>query len=239
MKNEQDAQDKSELFKIVGAIADGQRIDWNTAESSAPESQRPLVYKLKVISRVAKAHKAGQLADPELGREPMLRLHDVPAESWGHLQIIEKIGEGAFGEVYRAYDPYLDREVALKLFHPDRVLSSGQTVKAIDEGRLLARIRHPNVATAYGAEQYAGRFGMWMELIEGSTLQEIIQRRGSLAPTEAMEIAREVCRALTALHEAGIIHRDIKASNIMRADDGLIVLMDLGVSRDIDCHRPC
>jgi len=222
MKNGPEHPDNPRLLEIIGAIADNQQVDWDTVESSTPEPQRALISKLRVISQVTSTHKEGQF------------YQSGPASAWGHLQIIEKIGEGAFGEVYRANDPYLDREVALKLYYPDRVQPTGETVKAIEEGRLLARIRHPNVVTVYGADQYSGRVGIWMELVEGQTLQEVIQAQGPIQPEEAMMIVREVCRALSALHEVGVIHRDIKASNIMRAEDGRIVLMDLGVSRDID-----
>ena len=121
---------------------------------------------------------------------------------------------------------------------PGGWIPSRQTTKIIEEGRLLARVHHQNVVTIYGAEHHAGQVGLWMEFIEGSTLEEILTDQGPLSPDETMVIGRDVCRALAALHDSGAIHRDIKASNVMRETGGRIVLMDLGVSCEIDGDVP-
>ncbi len=161
---------------------------------------------------------------------------------WGPLEIQEKIGEGSFAEVYRAYDPLLDRDVALKLLKSGAtkepvkpgaaVLAATAYRRNIPEGRMLAQVRHPNIVAVFGADQHEGRIGIWMELLEGETLAETLTIRGRLAVREVLGIGRDLCGALAALHNARIIHRDLKAQNVMRTHDGRIVVMDLGLGRD-------
>src|SRR5207253_6375466 len=105
------------------------------------------------------------------------------------------------------------------------------------EGRLLARLHHPNVVTVYGVAVHDGRVGLWMELIDGATLEQALVKNGPLGAREAALIGIDLCRALAAIHAAGLIHRDVKAQNVMRQDGGRIVLMDLGTGRDIDPGR--
>jgi tetratricopeptide (TPR) repeat protein len=140
--------------------------------------------------------------------------------------VFEKIGRGSFGDVYRAWDPRLDREVALKLIPED--ISAAATSPAIEEGRLLARVRHPNVMTVHGADRCEGRTGIWTEYIRGETLAAEVARRGPLAAGEAARIGLDVCAALGAVHAAGLLHRDVKAQNILRDASGRIVLGDFG-----------
>ena len=120
----------------------------------------------------------------------------------------------------------LAREVAVKLLRraPPAVVESA----VMEEGRLLARVRHPNVVTVYGADTRDGVVGLWMEFISGRTLSEIVRSQGVFGPREATLIAVDVCRALAAVHAAGLVHGDIKAQNVMREAGGRIVLMDFG-----------
>lgn len=140
----------------------------------------------------------------------------------------ERIGGGAYGDVYRAYEARLDREVALKLLRSDPAGedSSGQDV--IEEARLLARVRHPHVVTVYGADRHDDRVGLWMELIHGRPLDRDIVERGPQSAQEAAVVGLAVCEGLAAVHQAGLVHRDVKAGNVMREDAGRIVLMDFG-----------
>jgi hypothetical protein len=105
----------------------------------------------------------------------------------------------------------------------------------VHEGRLLARVRHPNVAAVYGADRIDSRVGVWMELIEGRTLEEELSERGPFPAAEVAAIGIDLCQGLEALHTAGLLHRDIKAQNVMRdRRDGRIVLMDLSAGRELD-----
>ena len=142
---------------------------------------------------------------------------------WGALECRRKIAGGSFGTVYLAWDPALEREVALKVL---QAASRSHTV--IQEGRLLARVRHPNVVTVYGIDEYEGTVGLWMEWVEGQTLTQVLTARGLLGGHEATLIGIDVCRAVAAVHKAGLLHRDIKAQNVMREAGGRIVLMDFG-----------
>jgi Tol biopolymer transport system component/tRNA A-37 threonylcarbamoyl transferase component Bud32 len=153
--------------------------------------------------------------------------------SWGPLHVVEKIGRGRFGDVYRARDPKLDRDVALKLL---RHRESDEAIESavIEEGRFLAKIRHPNVVTVYGAERIDGRVGVWMELVSGRTLEQELNARGRFSPEEVTSIGRDLCGALSAVHRAGLVHRDVKGHNVMRDADGRIVLMDFGTGRELD-----
>jgi eukaryotic-like serine/threonine-protein kinase len=175
-------------------------------------------------ARVTSANGEPTLAtsDP-VGRTPF---------TWGHLQALEQIGRGGFGRVYRAWDPTLAREVALKLVTvPDELRVNA--LEVLREGRLLARIRHPNVVTVYGAQQIDIEIGLWMELVRGRSLAALVQKDGPLSADEATVIGITVCRAVAAVHAAGLLHRDIKAHNVMREAGGRIVLMDFGAGRDL------
>ena len=205
---------------LVDAILEGSPIDWGAAESSSDPARPLLLRQLKVVAAVA-----------ALARSYHAGAAPVP---WGHLQLVERIGRGAFGEVYRAWDTRLDREVALKLLPADRPASDRTACTIMHEGRLLARVRHPNVVTIYGAEQISDRIGLWMEFVRGQTLEQILDERKVFSATEAIDIGLELCRAMSAVHEAGLLHRDIKTHNVMRAEDGRIVLMDFGAGRELD-----
>jgi TolB-like protein/tetratricopeptide (TPR) repeat protein len=143
--------------------------------------------------------------------------------TWGPLEIRRTIGHGRFGTVHVAWDPSLEREVALKILR-----SADQSAAVIREARLLARVRHPNVVTVYGVDQHDEAVGLWMDLIEGLTLRQVLAVRGVLGAQEAALIGIDLCRAVAAVHKAGLLHRDIKVHNVMREAGGRIVLMDFG-----------
>jgi eukaryotic-like serine/threonine-protein kinase len=155
--------------------------------------------------------------------------------AWGRFRLLGRIGKGAFGEVYRAFDTHLNHEVALKLSASDR----WPNAHALRESRNLARVRHPNVVALYDAGTSEGRVGLWMELIRGATLSELLRNFGSFSAGEATIIGEDLCRALAAVHAAGLIHGDIKAQNVMREHGGRVVLMDFGASQGFDetCHE--
>jgi serine/threonine-protein kinase len=159
---------------------------------------------------------------------------DAGLGCWGPLRLLQKIGEGAYGEVFRAWDTRLDREVALKLLRPRHPPAGRPTSSIIHEGRLLARVRHPNVVTIYGAEHIDNRIGLWMELVRGRTLEQLLSEGTRFSAAEAARIGTEICGAVSAVHAAGLLHRDIKAHNLMLADDGRVVLMDFGAGRDVE-----
>lgn len=205
--------------EVAEAIADGRVVDWPAAEASASgEDERDVIRRLRGIQTLA---STGELA--EAGRSP--------GSAWAHLRIIECIGSGAHSDVYRAWDPSLDREVALKIL---RRVGPAPTADStiVEEGRLLARVQHANVVAVFGADGVGDSVGVWMELIEGQTLEALLEEHGPFGAHEVSVIGLELCRALAAVHAAGLLHRDIKAQNVMREHRGRIVLMDFGAGRE-------
>jgi tRNA A-37 threonylcarbamoyl transferase component Bud32 len=160
----------------------------------------------------------------------------APAASWGGFRLLEELGRGAFGRVYRARDPTLDRDVALKI---RKLSTAAEAATALEEGRMLARVRHRNVVTVFGAQQIGDEVGVWMELIRGRSLAEVVRDHGPMGPEEATLIGISLCQALAAVHGAGLLHRDVKANNVMREAGGRIVLMDLGAGRDTAVADAC
>lgn len=151
-----------------------------------------------------------------------------PIQSWGTLKIIERISRGGFGDVYRAYDPDLQREVALKLARSDRLQRPGAAKRFLAEARTLARIRHPHVVVVHGVAEHDGCPGFWTDLIQGKTLAEMHRDQGNFGPHEASAVGIVLCQALAALHNAGLVHRDVKPQNVMREQGGRYVLLDFG-----------
>lgn len=233
------------IDRLAQSIADGASINWDEEIDRLPQDDkiRGLVALLRMVDGVAEVHRS--LNDPSSqGSSQVSEPIDHPEKAadavpkadgsrrWGHLVLRRKIGEGGFGEVYHAYDTWLDHSVALKLFKP-KVTNRDSASRILHEARKLARIRHPNIVTVHGADSHSGQVGFWMDLIEGTTLEHIV-RAGRLSAGEAAHIGQEVCRALAAVHLAGIVHRDVKAQNVMRATDGgRIILMDFGAGEFI------
>jgi serine/threonine-protein kinase len=225
------------LDDLADAILDGTPIDWAAAESSPEGNEQPLLGELRVLAAVAELHRSTPPSASSRSRVAPSRseagVADAP-EHWGHLRIVERIGRGAFGHVYRAWDTRLDREVALKLLPAGATSGDGVVSPIIQEGRLLARVRHPNVVTIYGAEQIGDQIGLWMEFVRGRTLEQVVAQQKVVSSAEAVNVGLELCRAVSAVHAAGLLHRDIKTHNVMRAEDGRIVLMDFGTGRELD-----
>jgi serine/threonine-protein kinase len=156
------------------------------------------------------------------------------AGTWiGSYEIVAKIGEGGMGEVYRARDPRLNREVAIKVLGED-VAANAERLKRFErEAQLLASLNHPNIAHLYGVEESAGGGAIVMELVDGPTLAELIAGRaaGAIEIADALNIARQIADALEAAHELGIIHRDLKPANVKVRPDGMVKLLDFGLAK--------
>ena len=152
-----------------------------------------------------------------------------PRERWGKFTDLKEIGSGGFGTVYSAFDSGLQTRVALKLYHRPR--SQRPKEDLLGEARKLARVRHPNVVVVHGAEEIDGQVGVWMELVEGKTLDDEVRNGPNFDEHAAAEVGIALCEALEAVHAAGIVHGDIKAQNVVRGTDGRIVLMDFGAAR--------
>jgi serine/threonine-protein kinase len=224
-----DADDPA-LNALAGAILDGTPVDWKTVESGAAAS---FLDEFRLLAGVVAVHRTlPHQPGAETPTEKRLASPGTPIGQWGTLALLDRIGKGAFGEVFRAWDRRLDREVALKLLHTADESSTYDAHAAIEEGRLLARVRHPNVVSVYGAERLDGRVGVWTEFVHGRTLADWIREHGRFSADEAITIGIDLCRALAAVHRAGLLHRDIKPQNIMREQGGRIVLMDFGAGKD-------
>lgn len=223
--------DEDRLRALVAAVADGTPVDWQKAESSAhTEDERALVRQLRFIATLSEVSRGDEGTRTGEADERTPRPATLPPmpEQWGSLQLRELVGSGGYGTVFRAWDPQLAREVALKLLNADRAEDPAFEQSVIAEGRRLARLRHPNVIDVYGADTHDGRVGFWMEFLDGQTLKQWVDVHGPMSSREATLIGIDVCRALAAVHAAGLVHRDVKAQNVMRAAGGRTVLMDFG-----------
>jgi serine/threonine protein kinase len=157
--------------------------------------------------------------------------------TWGSLKLIQRVGQGSFGEVYRAFDTTLEREVALKLLLPRGVDKQTEAKALLREARALARVRHPNVVPIYGVDTHDGRVGFWSDFVHGKTLSALLAAEGPFSAREAALIGVDVCKAVGAVHAAGLLHRDIKSANVMREAGGRILLMDFGLTHDHDATQ--
>src|SRR5262245_37302933 len=223
------------LLALAESIANGTVVDWDAAAAATPD-QRELIGQLRVLWELARAHRDADAALP-FASPATVAPPSPPIGTWAQLALLEELGAGSFGVVYRAWDPHLAREVALKVVGSGSVAAL-DTSRIAREGRLLARLRHPNIVTVYGAAVEQGRVGLWMELIRGITLAEAVTKQGPFSARDAALVGLDVCRALAAVHRAGLLHRDVKAQNVMREDGGRIVLMDFGTGREIDAKGP-
>ena len=153
-----------------------------------------------------------------------------PGRKLAHYEVLELIGRGGMGEVYRAHDAKLKRDVALKVL-PEAFANDAQRMARFErEAQLLASLNHPNIAAIYGLEQSDNLRFLVLELVPGETLAERL-RRGPLPVSEALELARQIADAVAAAHDNGVIHRDLKPANIKITPDGQIKVLDFGLAR--------
>jgi hypothetical protein len=214
---------------VLDRVADGAHVDWEAVQrrATSPE-QSAMLRNLRILARLGDTHRDDQLdgatqVRPDQHPSPPPPAGDVITQ-WGRYRLIRVIGQGSFGTVYLARDEQLDREVALKLLRPGLV--AAEDVKS--EGRALARVDHPNVLTVYGVEEHGGRLALCMKYVRGRTVEDIIRVDGPLNADEAIVVAKAMCNAVAAVHAAGVLHRDIKARNVMRERNGRYILMDFG-----------
>jgi serine/threonine protein kinase/tetratricopeptide (TPR) repeat protein len=233
------------LADLAASIADGVAVDWSEAEERVSPADRRLASHLRLVESIASLHRSIPSKDRDADQwltEPWTGDASSPSRlpesaeptgpHWGRLTLLERIGEGTSCEVYRAWDTALHRDVALKLLHADGSGRDGAT-RILEEARRLARVRHGHVVHVYGAEQHDDRVGLWMELVRGESLEQIVKARGPFGAREAALIGLDLCAAVAAVHGANLLHRDIKAQNVMREGGGRIVLMDFGTGEEL------
>ncbi|HKV37658.1 MAG TPA: serine/threonine-protein kinase, partial [Blastocatellia bacterium] len=147
-----------------------------------------------------------------------------------HYRVEERLGSGGMGEVYRAFDTKLGREVALKLLPASYQYDEDRRGRFLREARAASSLRSPNVAAIYDIGEYEGSSFLVMEYVQGELLSDRIQR-GTLSPEDAIDIAMQVANALEDAHSSGIVHRDIKSSNLMVTERGFVKVLDFGLAK--------
>jgi Tol biopolymer transport system component len=157
----------------------------------------------------------------------------TPGSRLGAYEIISSLGAGGMGEVYRARDARLGRDVALKIIGQALASDPATRARLEREARLLAALQHPHVEVIHGLEEEGGTLFLVLELVEGETLDAVLAG-GALPPARALDVARQVAEALEAAHRQGIVHRDLKPSNIRFTSDGAVKVLDFGLAKRIE-----
>jgi eukaryotic-like serine/threonine-protein kinase len=202
------------LLSAAARICDGMPVDWRRVrELLANPALETIAHELESIEHFARASSEAPPA-------------------WGRFRIVEELGRGVFGTVYRAVDSTLQIEVALKIVRPRPGVPFNYE-RALQEARRLARVSHLGVVRVFAVERIGDEVGLSMELVQGKTLDAIVRDQGRFSASEASIIGMDLCRALAAVHGAGLLHGDIKAHNVMRAVGGRTVLMDFGAGREL------
>src|SRR5215813_14166008 len=148
----------------------------------------------------------------------------------GRYQILAPLGAGGMGEVYRATDTRLKRQVAIKILPTDLAADPARLARFQREAEVLASLNHPHIGSIYGLEESNGLRALVMELVPGPTLADRIAQ-GPIPFDEALPIARQIADALEAAHEQGIVHRDLKPANIKVTDEGDVKVLDFGLAK--------
>ena len=211
-------------------VAEGRPVDWAALGRLVQNSEaREQLNNLRVIEGIAELHRSGtETSWPDHSLSPDNGQPNVDSgERWGRFRLLDIVGAGSFGSVYRAWDPDLEWEIAIKILHR-HVVDEELKQRLLLEGRALAKVQHDNVVSVLGVETYGDRVGLCMEFVRGETLEAAMSGGHRFNPREAALVGQDVCRALAAVHAAGFVHRDISAKNVMREISGRIVLMDFG-----------
>src|SRR6478609_8039443 len=154
----------------------------------------------------------------------------TPGTRLGPYEIVAALGAGGMGEVYRARDTRLDRDVAIKILPEAFAADADRVARFQREAKTLASLNHPNIAQIFGLEQAGDVHALAMELVAGEDLSDRIAR-GPIPMDEALPIAKQIAEALEAPHEQGIIHRDLKPANIKITPDGAVKVLDFGLAK--------
>jgi serine/threonine protein kinase len=160
----------------------------------------------------------------------------MPIQSGTHLgpyEILSAIGAGGMGEVYRARDSKLGRDVAIKVLPEEFARDAERMARFQREAKVLASLDHPNIASIYGFEDSGDTRGLVMQLAEGPTLADRI-KQGPIPVDEALHIAKQICDALEYAHERGIIHRDLKPANVKVSADDTVKILDFGLAKALE-----
>jgi len=152
------------------------------------------------------------------------------AKTIAHYQILEKLGEGGMGVVYKARDLTLNRTAALKLLSPTKIFSDDRKRRFLQEAQTASALNHPHIVTIYEFASHEGQEFLAMEYVEGKTLDKLVPKHG-LRLNEALDFAIQIADALARAHGAGIVHRDLKPSNIMVDEHGLVKVLDFGLAK--------
>jgi len=159
-------------------------------------------------------------------------LREKPAPIEHGFDLKEELGRGSYGVVYLARDRALDREVALKVVREDRFPGGEARDRFLREARTLARLEHPNVVRIHAVDESEGRLRLSLERVEGITFDQYVKEHGPMPPQAVARVAADLCSALSVIHAAGLVHGDLKPSNVMRTREGRTVLLDFGIARD-------
>jgi len=157
-------------------------------------------------------------------------MQDLIGRTLGHYRVVEKIGEGGMGKVYRAHDEHLDRDVAIKVLPEEVSEDSDRLLRFETEAKAVARLEHSNILAIHDFSADLDVAYAVMELLEGESMRAVITK-GGLSPSKAVEYARAIADGLAAAHDKGIVHRDLKPENVFLTRDGRIKILDFGLAK--------
>jgi serine/threonine protein kinase/TolA-binding protein len=222
-----DQSDKNSIIhQWAEELADNLRLSTDH-QSKLNQTEQASLEQLQIISQVAQLHRQHQTSRAKsTDQRSDQKSSGASLFTWGRLSVKAAIGQGAFGEVYRAHDQILDRDVALKLLKDD-VQGPLKSQAFIEEAKRMAKVRHPNVLAIHGANIHEGRAGFWADFINGHTLGEAPDF-GQMNYEKLFQFARQVASGLQAIHQSGLIHGDIKPGNIIQDPQGRFIIMDFG-----------
>ncbi len=211
-----------EILKAAGKINDGEQTH-HLADKTSTNSNHDILAALQKIDRITRnIRKHGKFATLQM----------KSGDHWAHLQITEKIGHGGIGEVYCAYDPILDSQVAVKFLSKKSQLYISQQ-QFLDEARYMATVRHPHVLAIHGATIDQNIAGYWSDYLDGTLLSEQLANTPLNWP-QILKFANQLTQAVTAIHNNQLVHGDIKSLNVMLQPERGAILLDFGSSRKND-----
>ena len=210
------ARDDGALLQVAQAIADKTPVDWER-EGEVHTGLQPRLRQLRIVEAVVTLHSSAA-PDPLIG------------ETLSHFRIVDKLGGGGMGVVYRGEDERLRRQVALKLLPPELVSNEERRLRFFREARAAAAVSHPNIATIYEVDEAGGRAFIAMELVDGRTLRELSGGR-ALPIDDALRIAIQMAAGLAQAHQSRVIHRDLKPDNVMVGPDQHVKILDFGLAK--------